>query len=137
MPVQAGGATGAASAASRAASSRISDSEKPFMLSAVMNGPGPSSRRTRGPRAERSTSRATTPISIGGTDAEVVEDQRVVGAAGGRVAASRSAMVATIAEIVGEVDLLDAGLAVDAEAELGLVVAHARLERPGRGWRRR
>ena len=68
------------------------------MLSAVMNGPGPSTSRTRRPRAERSTSRATTPISSGGTDPRLLRISAWSASPGGSVAASRPAMVATIAE---------------------------------------
>ena len=66
--IQACGPTGARSAASRAASSRISDSEKPFMLSAVISGPGPIVSLTVLASGEASTALATSDISSGGTE---------------------------------------------------------------------
>ena len=59
--------------------------------------------------------------------AEVVEDERMVGAAGREGGGEACGHGADDAGDLGERNLLDAGLAVDAEAELGLVVAHARL----------
>ena len=65
---QAFGPTGASNAFSRSASSLISDSEKPFMLSAVIKCPGPIVSATAFASDEDSTAFAISAISSGGTD---------------------------------------------------------------------
>lgn len=65
---QACGPTGATRAASRSASSLINDSEKPFMLSAVIRCPGPIVSATALASDEDSTAYAISAISSGGTD---------------------------------------------------------------------
>ena len=123
---QAWGSTGEASAASRSISSRISDSEKPFMLSAVIIGEGPMTSFTRSASEDARTSRAMRLISSGGTAPRLLINSAYSPVTGSD-AASRSAMIADDLPGLLDRDTFHARFAMNTKPEFALIVAETLL----------